>query len=66
MGDLQKYRGWQSSLWFSYDRFSPTTAMAALGTLGKKEIKGGAIFGGAGHLGILEAGALTTARKLVR
>src|SRR4029078_3821149 len=57
MGDLQKYRGWQTSLWFSYDKLNPTAAMSAAGRLPEEKIKGGVIFGGGDHLGMLEGGA---------
>ncbi len=57
MDNLQKYRGWQTSLWFNYERLDPTKTMAAAGTLTDETVKGGLIFGGDGHLIKLEAGA---------
>jgi hypothetical protein len=56
-GDPSKYRGWQTSLWFNYELQDPTETMKLTGKLPDSQLKGGAIFGGAGHLGLLEAGA---------
>lgn len=55
--NLEKYRAWQSSLWFSYDKLDPTASMAAAGRLAETKLKGGALFGYGGYLGMLEAGA---------
>lgn len=56
IADLQKYRGWQGSLWFSYDKLDPTTSMKAEGKLAQTNLRTGAVFGGAGFLGLLETG----------
>jgi hypothetical protein len=56
IGDLEKYRKWQTSLWFTYDKFDPTSTMLEAGRLAAEKFKGGAIFGYRGHLGLLESG----------
>jgi Domain of unknown function (DUF4157) len=56
MDDLKKYRKWQTSLWFNYERFDPTTAMANAGSMTDETFKGGVIFGSGGHLFNLEIG----------
>ncbi len=55
LDDLHKY--WQTSLWFSYDRLDPTATLAGAGKLPYEQIKGGALFGTKGYLGLLEGGA---------
>lgn len=55
--DLQKYRGWQSSLWFSYDRLNPTALQQQAGRLPQKAFHAGTLFGGGGFLGEIEGGA---------
>lgn len=55
IGDPSKYRGWQGSVWLTYDSIDPLTV-----TPDKQpsyKFKGGTIFGFGGHLGELEAGA---------
>ena len=56
-GDLSKYRSWQTSLWFNYELKDPTETIKLAGKLPESQLKSGAFFGGAGHLGLLEAGA---------
>lgn len=57
IGKLPVYRGWQTSAWFSLDKADPTETMKAAGKFPNLNLKGGTIFGGGGHLGLLEAGA---------
>lgn len=55
IADPSKYRGWQGSAWFTYEANKPLTL-----TPDKQpgyKFKGGTIFGSAGHLAELEAGA---------
>jgi hypothetical protein len=54
--DLHK-SGWQTSVWFTYDQLKPGAIMAQAGQLPETKVKGGTLFGGKGHLGLLEAGA---------
>jgi hypothetical protein len=58
IGDLQKYRGWQTSIWFAGEDVDPTSTMQQAGKLPETKLKGGAIFGAQGHLGLLEAGGI--------
>lgn len=55
--DPTKYRGWQTSVWFNYDKLDPTETMKQAGKLPESKLKGGVLFGGAGLFGLLEAGA---------
>ncbi|CAN7554092.1 eCIS core domain-containing protein [Mesorhizobium sp. LjNodule214] len=55
--DLQKYRGWQGSLWFSFDQTNPTLLQQQAGKLPSKAFNVGTLFGGGGFLGELEGGA---------
>jgi hypothetical protein len=56
IGDLAKYRGWQGSLWFTYDKSNPTEMLRQMGKLPDEKFKAGTIFGSGGHLGLLEVG----------
>ena len=53
--NLQK-SGWQTSVWFTYDQLKPGAIMAQAGQLPEAKVKGGTLFGGKGHLGLLETG----------
>lgn len=55
--DLQKYRGWQGSLWFSYDLANPTALQRQAGKLPSEAFHVGTLFGGGGFLGEIEGGA---------
>ena len=55
IADPGKYRGWQGSLWFTYDSSDPLTVTPDKQPAQK--FKGGTIFGAGGHFGELEAGA---------
>ncbi|BCH34309.1 hypothetical protein MesoLjLc_62390 [Mesorhizobium sp. L-8-10] len=55
--DLQKYRGWQGSLWFSYDLTDPTALQRQAGKLPSEAFHVGTLFGGGGFLGEIEGGA---------
>ncbi len=57
LDDLRKYRGPQSSIWFSFDSLDPTQMMAAMGRLPESKLKAGTLFGAGGHMGMLEMGA---------
>jgi len=57
IGNLQKYRDWQGSIWFTFDELDPTTTMKQTGKLPESKLKGGAIFGAKGHIGLIEAGS---------
>ncbi|MET0576356.1 MAG: DUF4157 domain-containing protein [Mesorhizobium sp.] len=55
--DLQKYRGWQGSLWFSYDLANPTALQRQAGKLPSEAFHVGTLFGSGGFLGQIEGGA---------
>jgi hypothetical protein len=55
--DLSKYRRWQTSFWLNYELKDPAETMKLANKLPESQLKGGTIFGGSGHLGLLEAGA---------
>ncbi len=55
--DLQKYRGWQGSLWFSYDLANPTAMQRQAGKLPSEAFHVGTLFGGGGFLGEISGGA---------
>ncbi len=54
--DLNKFRGWQGSAWFSFDRFDPTATMAAAGKQAERKFKTGLMLGHGGYLGMFEVG----------
>ena len=56
VADLQKYRGWQGSLWFNYNRTDPTKMQEQAGKLPSKDFHLGTLFGGGGHLMMFEGG----------
>ena len=60
LADLQKYRGWQGSLWFSYDKSDPTALQRQAGRLPSESFHLGTLFGGGGFLGELEGGGRYT------
>ncbi len=57
LDDLRKERGWQTSLWGSFDVAQPTEKAAAGGAVPTAALRGGSLFGSAGHLIHAEAGA---------
>lgn len=60
LADLQKNRGWQGSLWFSYDKSDPTALQRQAGRLPSESFHLGTLFGGGGFLGELEGGGRYT------
>ncbi len=56
LDDLRKERGWQTSVWGSFDLAQPTAEAAAGGALPAGGFKGGVLFGSGGHLLNLEYG----------
>jgi hypothetical protein len=56
LADLQKNRGGQGSVWFSYDKSDPTALQRQAGRLPYEAFHVGTLFGGGGFLGTLEGG----------